>query len=60
MSEKKSGSRSERGESHSGISAATAAYLERRAHAFAEATSRPPGKPPDGVTYGKGKPPAES
>lgn len=32
---------------------AHAEYLERRATAIAEATSRPAGKPKDGATYGK-------
>lgn len=41
----------------SGISPAIAERLIRRSLAFGEATSREPGRPPDGVTYGHGKEP---
>jgi hypothetical protein len=33
------------------------AAMVARALAFGNATSKGPGKPPDGVTYGAGKPP---
>lgn len=49
--------RHDRGVSRSGIPKETAERLIRRATAFAEATSREPGRPPDGVTYGAGKVP---
>jgi hypothetical protein len=44
-----------RAQSLSKIPKATQAWMERRCEAFGDATSRPAGKPKDGVTYGKGK-----
>jgi hypothetical protein len=41
------------------IPARIGGQLRRRAQAFAEATSRPRGKPWDGATYGKGTPPTD-
>jgi hypothetical protein len=44
-----------RPESFSMIPKATQKWMERRSEAFQIATSSKAGKPPDGVTYGKGK-----
>lgn len=41
--------------SFSMIPKATQEWMERRCEGFGDATSRPAGKPKDGVTYGKGK-----